>query len=74
MMNLMSPTLEAIRQAIEASSRTRAQIARESGVTEGQLSRLMSGERGMRIETIEKLAQALGLEITLRPKRRTKDK
>lgn len=66
----MSETLKALRTAIEASGRTRAQIARESGISEGQLSRLISGERGMRIETIEQLAQVLGLKIIIRPERR----
>lgn len=44
------------------------QIARESNTTAGQLSRLMSGERGLGVETAERVAETLGLEIIVRPK------
>ncbi len=62
--------LDAIRDAIEASGKSRYQLARESGVAESVLSRLISGERGMSVGTVERMADALGLEIVVRPKRR----
>ncbi len=62
--------LEAIRDAIETSGKSRYQLARESGVAESVLSRLMSGERGMSIGTVERMAEALGLDIVVRPQRR----
>lgn len=36
-----------------------------------QLSRLLSGERGMSADTIERLADYLGLQITIEPKGKT---
>ena len=64
--------LEQIRSAIETSGKTRYRIAKEAGIAQSQLSRLVSGERGLTMETAEKLAGSLGLEIIVRPKRRRK--
>lgn len=68
----MGNLTDAIRRAIRRSEKTRYRIAKESGVSAGQLSRLASGEQGMRVETIETLAAYLGLEVVLRPKRKPK--
>lgn len=70
----MGQILDAIREAIEASGKTRYRIAQESGVAESALSRLMSGERGLSIDALERLADALDLEISIRPKRRRRRK
>ena len=59
-----------IRKAIEASGQTRYRIAKETGVSQAHLSRLMSGERGLGVDMLERLAAYLGLEIIIRPKRR----
>jgi len=64
--------LERLRKAIKASGKTRYRIAKESGIAQSQLSRLMSRQRGLSIESLAKLADCLGLEITTRPKRRRK--
>ena len=66
----MGQIIEQIRRAVEASGKSRYSIAKESGVAESQLSRLMSGERGLSVETVERLADCLGLEILIRPRRR----
>lgn len=66
----MARILDAIREAIDESDETRNRIAIGSGVNPSQLARLVSGERGLSIETAERLADHLGLEITIRPKRR----
>ena len=70
MMVHMGRLLDEIRDAIEASGKTRYRIAQESGIAESVLSRLMSGERGLSIDALETLADYLGLEFTMRPKRR----
>lgn len=70
MMTCMGRLLDDIRDAIEASGQTRYRIAKESGIAESVLSRLMSGERGLSIEGMERLAEYLGLEIVIRPKGR----
>lgn len=64
----MGQLLDAIRRAVESSDKTRYRIAKESGVSAGQLSRLVNGERGMTVDTIERLADYLGLRITIEPK------
>ncbi len=66
----MGRILDAICAAIEASDRTRYRIAKDTGISQPQLSRLMSGERGLSIDALETLADYLGLEITMRPKQR----
>jgi transcriptional regulator with XRE-family HTH domain len=68
----MGQLLDAIRVAVESSDKTRYRIAKESGVSAGQLSRLVNGERGMTVDTIERLADYLGLQITIAPKTKKK--
>ncbi len=70
MITCMAEILDTIRKAIEASGQTRYRIAQETDIAQSQLSRLMSGERGLRIDTVQRLAEYLGLEIIVRPKRR----
>ena len=60
---------DAIAQAITDSDETPAEIARGSGIAKSQLSRLLSGERGLSADAIERLAEYLGLEIVIRPRR-----
>ena len=57
--------LDDIRAAILKSDKTRYRIAKELGLAESQLTRLMSGERGLRMESLEMLADHLGYRITL---------
>ena len=68
----MERILDQIRKAIKASSKSRYRMAEETGIPESQLSRLMSGEKGLSIESLERLAGCLGLEITIRRERRRK--
>jgi len=63
----VSRILEQIRKAIEASDKTRYRLSRETGIAQSQLSRLMSGREGLGYHNLEKLADALGLEIVIRP-------
>ena len=68
----MAHLWDQVRVAILASGQTRYRIAQKTGITQAQLSRLMSGERGLSIEALERLTDYLGLEIIIRPKRRTR--
>ncbi|KAA0215587.1 MAG: helix-turn-helix domain-containing protein [Leptolyngbya sp. PLA3] len=68
----MGQLTDAIADAVRASKETPYAIAKGAGVARSQLSRLLSGERGLSSETIERLADYLGLEIKLTPKRRRK--
>ena len=69
----MADLLDSIRGAIEqaeTSGVTRYRIALDTGISQALLSRFMSGERGLSVESIERLAEYLGLEIIVRPKRK----
>ena len=65
----MSKILNTLRRAIETTDETRYSIARGSGVNASQLCRFVSGERGLSIESAETLADYIGLEIIIRPRR-----
>jgi transcriptional regulator with XRE-family HTH domain len=71
-MSCMAIIFDAIRRAIEQGDRSRYRIAKDTGISQSHLSRLMSGERGLGTEAAERLADYLGLEIIIRPKRRRK--
>ena len=64
----MGQLTESIAAAIRASDQTPYAIAKGAGVARSQLSRLLSGERGMSTETIERLADYLDLQIIIRRK------
>jgi len=66
--------VDAIRAAIKVSDQTPGAIAKGAGVARSQLSRLLSGERGMSPEGLEQIADYLNLEIIVRPKRTRKDR
>ncbi len=66
----MAELLHTMRKAIEASGQTRYRISQETGIAESVLSRFMSGETALTVETVERLAEYLGLEIVVRLKRR----
>jgi transcriptional regulator with XRE-family HTH domain len=52
-----------LRTAIKSSGKTVYRIAQESGVAHPIILRFLSGERDIRLETAEKLATALRLEL-----------
>ncbi len=54
---------ERLRAAIRQSHKTIYRLARESGVAHPVILRFMSGERDIRLETAEKLAATLRLEL-----------
>lgn len=70
----MGDLMDVIRKAITDGDKTCYRIAKDTGIAPSQLSRLMSGERGLSTETLECLADYLGLEIVIRPKRGRKGK
>jgi DNA transposition AAA+ family ATPase len=52
-----------LRQAIERSGVSRYSIWQQTGIDQGSLSKFMDGERGLGMESIDKLAELLGLHI-----------
>jgi transcriptional regulator with XRE-family HTH domain len=63
----MGQLTKAIAAAVKASNQTPYAIAKGAGVARSQLSRLLSGERGLNTDTIERLADYLGLRIIIEP-------
>ena len=66
----MSKVLDEIRQAIDRSDHSRYAISKAIDISQAQLSRLMAGKSGLSIDSLERLAEFLNLEIVIRPKRR----
>src|SRR5262245_12490323 len=66
----MSNIIRQIARAIKQSGKTRYRLSLETGIDQGQLSKLMKGQAGLSTANLEKIADALNLEITLRPKRK----
>ena len=69
-MRWMSEIIDAIRQALAESEKTRYRLWKETGISQAQLCEFLHGRRGLSIDNIETLADALGLEIEIRPRRR----
>jgi len=68
----MGQLTDAIVAEIKASEQSPGAIAKGANVARSQLSRLLSGERGLSADGIERLAEYLGLRITIKPKGKTK--
>jgi transcriptional regulator with XRE-family HTH domain len=64
---------EQLKQAIQEGPLSQAELARGTGLSEGQISRFLKGERGLSLESIDKLLDVLELEIVIRPRRKRKD-
>ena len=59
---------ESLRRAIRESGMTRYAISVRTGIAQSTLSRFMKGERGLSLTAIDRLMDALGLEV--RPRKR----
>jgi transcriptional regulator with XRE-family HTH domain len=55
---------EALRRAIEASGLSQNQIGLKAGMEPSRISRFMRGERGLTVEAVERIGEALGLRLT----------
>jgi hypothetical protein len=65
------PLSEQLRQAIRDCGESRYSLSKRTGIDQSTLTRFMSGERGLRLDVVDVLADVLGLE--LRP-RKSRDK
>lgn len=68
----MSAIHDAIRKAMANSDKTRYRLWQETGISQAQLCEFVHGRRGMSIQNLEVLTEALGLEIIVRPAKRKK--
>ena len=64
------PLSEQLRDAVRNADVTRYRIAQDTGITEGQLCRFVHGQSRLTLDTIDVLAEYLGLELVQRSKRR----
>lgn len=59
-----------IRAAIETSGLTRYRIWKKTGIDQAVLSKFMLGQRGISMESLDKLGELLHLEVRIRGRRR----
>jgi len=67
----MSKTADQLREAIDHSETNLAGVAKAAGVSRSILTRTVSGAEP-RLDTCERIADALGYELKLTPKRKAK--
>jgi transcriptional regulator with XRE-family HTH domain len=68
---MREPLSATLRRTIRESGLSRYAIAVRSGLDQGALSRFVTGKCGLTLDSADKLADALDLE--LRPRRKRKD-
>jgi transcriptional regulator with XRE-family HTH domain len=61
---------ERLRRAIRESGMTRYALWKETGVDQGTLSKFMSGQSGLSLQSVDKLCDALGLTLTAQETKR----
>lgn len=59
----------ALREAIDASGLALTELQRRTGVDRSQLSRFMRGERSLTLQSVDSLADELGLRLVYRVRR-----
>lgn len=65
----MSQILNQVRQLIEESGQSRYSIWKATGIPQGQLSRLMNGQSGLSLDSLERLLQHIGHEIKIQKRK-----
>ena len=60
---------DAMRKALRTAAISRYEVCKRTGVDQGHMSKFMSGQAGFSFETMERIADCLGVEIVVRPKR-----
>ncbi|MDX1632893.1 MAG: helix-turn-helix transcriptional regulator [Thermoanaerobaculia bacterium] len=58
-----------LREAIDASGLPLTELQRRTGVDRSQLSRFMRGERSLTLQSVDSLADELGLRLVYRVRR-----
>jgi transcriptional regulator with XRE-family HTH domain len=62
------PFSDQIRDAVNASGKSRYAICKAIGFSQGAMSRFMSGHAGVSLEILDRLAEVVGMEVVVRPK------
>ena len=63
-----------IRQAIETCGKSRYQIAKESGVDAATLCRFVQGQHGLLMDSLDRIAECIGLQVVVKGEAREKQK
>jgi predicted XRE-type DNA-binding protein len=66
----MSEIIEQVRQLIAESGQSRYSIWKATGIPQNQLCRLMQGQSGLSLNSLERLLQHLGHEIKITKRRK----
>jgi len=61
--SMVSKLSDQLREAIDASGMSRYAVCKALGVDQGLMSRFMAGKGGLSMETIDMLADLLGLKL-----------
>ncbi len=67
-LTIMGTIFQALLQAIKRAKVSRYRMAKDLGIDQSVLSRFMSGEIGLTVANVEKIADYLGLEIVFQAK------
>jgi transcriptional regulator with XRE-family HTH domain len=62
------PFSDQIREAVDASGMSRYRICAEIKLSQPAMSRFMSGNAGLSLAVLDRLADLLGLDVMMRPK------
>lgn len=57
-----------LRQFIETAEVSRYRISQQTGISQSLLSRFMHGTAGLSVDSLDKLGEALDLQLTKTPK------
>lgn len=70
-----APTFsEQLRAAIEASEHSMLGLCRETGIDRAAMSRFVNGKAGLRLETVDRIVEVLGLRLVSAPGARGRSK
>lgn len=73
MRDVMTDYLEQIRRYMQANRITQKQLAAASGTPEPNISRIFRGKEGLSLDRANTLAEALGLELVLTVREKSKN-
>ena len=66
----MTKLFKQVRELIDGCGESRYSISKSTGISQGQLSSFMAGEKGLGHESLERLLDHLGYEIQVNKKRK----
>jgi transcriptional regulator with XRE-family HTH domain len=62
-----------VQEALWTRGIEQAELARGAGMSQSAISRFLRGSRGLSFEAIDKVLEALGLEMVIQPRRERKE-